>query len=93
MEDVTKTVTTPLVPTTVPATLDTYWMTMNMDALVILYSKYYSKILNYIVSDIDECATANGNCDQNCHNTNGSYYCTCGSGWRLDPDGHTCNGD
>ena len=44
-------------------------------------------------SDVDECATANGNCDQDCHNTNGSYYCTCGSGWRLDPDGHTCNGN
>ena len=43
--------------------------------------------------DIDECATANGNCDQDCHNTNGSYYCTCDSGWRLDPDGHACNGE
>ena len=50
-------------------------------------------LVYYSNADIDECATDNGGCDQDCHNTYGSYYCTCGSGWRLDPDGHTCNGE
>ena len=34
MENVTKTVTTLLVPTTVPVTLDTCWMRTIMDVLV-----------------------------------------------------------
>ena len=36
MEDVIRTVTTLLVHTTVPATQDTYWIMISMDALVIL---------------------------------------------------------
>ena len=42
--------------------------------------------------DRNDCATDHDNCDQHCHNTHGLFYCTCDSGWRLDPDGHTCNG-
>ena len=47
----------------------------------------------YIPVDIDECATDNGGCDQNCHNTTGSYYCTCNIGYLLDDDKHGCNGN
>ena len=43
--------------------------------------------------DIDECATNNGGCDQNCHNTAGSYYCTCNTGFLLDDDDHGCSGE
>ena len=35
MEDVIRTVITIMVPTTVHVTLDTYWMTISMDAMVI----------------------------------------------------------
>ena len=32
-------------------------------------------------------------CEQNCHNTIGSYSCTCNSGFVIDVDGHTCHGN
>ena len=96
MEDVIKTVTTLLAPTTVPVTLDTCWMRTIVDAWVICYLSIYCftfgmQLFSCMHADIDECAYSNGNCDQDCHNTNGSYYCTCSDGWHLD--GHTCNGD
>ena len=45
-----------------------------------------------ICVDVDECTTNNGGCDQNCHNTVGSYYCTCNIGYLLDDDEHGCSG-
>jgi hypothetical protein len=41
--------------------------------------------------DIDECSISNGNCDQNCNNTIGSYYCSCVNGYRLNTNNKTCN--
>ena len=43
----------------------------------------------HITVDIDECAE-NGTCDQNCTNTDGSFNCSCDSGYELD--GRNCNG-
>ncbi|CAI8023734.1 Signal peptide, CUB and EGF-like domain-containing protein 1 [Geodia barretti] len=40
--------------------------------------------------DINECATANGNCAQMCTNTPGSHTCSCHSGYRLNNDGRSC---
>lgn len=37
-------------------------------------------------TDVNECATANGKCDQQCTNTYGSYYCSCRNGYRLEGD-------
>ena len=32
-------------------------------------------------------------CDQNCHNVNGSYVCSCDEGYVLDDDdGRSCDG-
>lgn len=45
-----------------------------------------------IVSDIDECAMNYDSCEQNCHNTNGSYYCSCITGYRLSIDEFNCDG-
>ena len=42
--------------------------------------------------DIDECAVLNANCSQVCVNTNGSYYCSCYPGYRLEADNRTCDG-
>ena len=42
--------------------------------------------------DIDECAEGKSGCDHDCTNTDGSYVCNCMSGYRLDMDRHTCNG-
>ena len=50
------------------------------------YLKLYKSV------DIDECAEGTDGCAQNCSNTIGSYTCSCGSGYRLASDGHSCNG-
>ena len=57
-----------------------------------LNKNHRALLILFLLLDIDECAAENGGCDQHCHNTVGSYFCTCDSGWRLDPDRHTCNG-
>ena len=41
--------------------------------------------------DINECTGVN-NCQQICTNTAGSYTCSCGIGFLLSENGHTCNG-
>ena len=48
----------------------------------------------YIIlfQDINECATANGDCSQICVNTNGSYYCMCEPGYWLEPNLKNCSG-
>ena len=43
--------------------------------------------------DIDECEEGTDECDQNCTNTNGSYYCTCMDGYKLESDNQTCTGN
>ena len=43
-------------------------------------------------ADIDECAINIDGCDQICTNTNGSFYCSCNTGYRLNVDNKTCDG-
>ena len=43
-------------------------------------------------NDIDECREGTDQCAQNCHNTVGSYTCSCQTGYRLNPDGRRCDG-
>ena len=42
------------------------------------------------VTDVDECSTNSNDCDTNadCTNIDGSFTCTCKSGW--DGDGKAC---
>ena len=42
--------------------------------------------------DINECLLGNGQCDHDCHNTIGSYYCTCQMGYLLLEDHRGCTG-
>ena len=59
---------------------------------VITYN-IYKIIINYtIMADLDECALHLDSCDNNadCKNINGSYDCTCRSGYHGN--GFTCNG-
>ena len=44
-----------------------------------------------IITDINECDTNNGNCDQICENSQGSYQCECHSGFSLQGK-HKCYG-
>ncbi|CAH1238883.1 SCUBE1 [Branchiostoma lanceolatum] len=39
-------------------------------------------------TEIDECASNSAGCDHNCINTDGSYYCTCRSGYQLSGSRH-----
>lgn len=45
----------------------------------------------FFLLDINECNLNNGGCNQKCHNTHGSYYCSCESGYNL-VGGNTCYG-
>ena len=42
--------------------------------------------------DINECSTNNGGCAHNCTNTQGSFRCSCRSGFQLASDRRGCNG-
>ena len=46
-----------------------------------------------MILDIDECRQGINLCSQNCHNSIGSYVCTCGSGFLINVDGKTCVGE
>ena len=45
---------------------------------------------NYV--DIDECFDDIDGCAQQCTDTDGSYNCSCGSGYTLASDDHGCDG-
>ena len=46
----------------------------------------------YFCLDIDECTAGTHDCDQVCTNTDGSFTCSCNSGYTLDSNGRRCNG-
>ena len=50
-----------------------------------------STMMQYV--DVNECLDNNGGCSDNCTNTNGSYYCSCFSGFELLSDNHNCEGN
>ena len=43
-------------------------------------------------SDINECQTSNGGCNQTCINTVGSFQCFCDIGYTLASDNLGCDG-
>ncbi len=42
--------------------------------------------------DINECLLGMDMCDHDCHDTQGSYTCSCRQGYTLDSDGYSCIG-
>ncbi len=57
-----------------------------------LYLKYWLVCHLCLPADIDECRSSNGGCSQTCTNTEGSFDCSCDSGFMLQ-DGITCEGN
>ena len=54
----------------------------------------YDYVLMFCIQlDIDECATENGGCEVQCTDTNGSFACSCGTGYHLGDDGKSCDGE
>ena len=47
----------------------------------------------FFFSDTDECSLRIDNCVQTCTNTEGSFLCGCNTGFQLNRDGATCNGE
>ena len=45
-----------------------------------------------MIADINECLMNNGGCSQICINTNGSFMCSCLTGYSLSIDNTTCQG-
>lgn len=48
-----------------------------------------SHATNVLSSDVDECAPPSAPCVHHCINTDGSYYCQCKEGFRLE-ENSTC---
>ena len=46
----------------------------------------------FIYSDINECDTINGGCEQICTNAIGSFACSCTVGYHLDGNRFNCTG-
>ena len=49
-------------------------------------------MLKFLLTDKNECRVNNGGCIHYCHNTIGSYYCYCKTGYQLYSDRHRCIG-
>ena len=49
-------------------------------------------MLLYFFTDIDECASNNGRCDQVCTNIIGRFECACDPGYLLHMDETVCEG-
>jgi len=47
----------------------------------------------FLAADINECLTLNGGCSQLCSNNDGSYRCSCNTGFQLSEDTRTCVGE
>ena len=60
-----------------------------MVLLVVVIIVYY---IYFLYLEIDECATSTDDCEHDCVNTEGSFYCICDDGYRLNADNATCDG-
>ena len=60
---------------------------------VVMCFYFQSDITIPFCPDVDECSDENGGCSQICTNAEGSFLCECTTGYLLDSDGATCNGE
>lgn len=54
-----------------------------------MYGRRFARLFCVFASDINECEGDHG-CDQNCVNMDGSYTCSCNTGYTID--GFRCHG-
>ena len=60
--------------------------------LLIISQMQQTQHVVFIFLDINECLINNGGCQHHCHDSDGSYTCSCSNGYQLNSDGHTCDG-
>ena len=53
----------------------------------------YTSFMESSLLDINECREGTDLCAQNCHNSVGSYVCTCVDGFIISIDGMNCIGE
>ena len=46
----------------------------------------------FVYVDINECIEKKDECDHNCHNTIGSYQCSCRDGYKIENNKRNCTG-
>ena len=94
MEDVLVPVLTLLVATTVLVPLVVHWALMVMPVMVSSACVLVIVLSQHTISDNNECSAGTDNCSQNCHNTGncGGFYCSCNTGYTLNSNGYSCNG-
>ena len=61
------------------------------EVLIAIYF-VFTQIFLHSCTDINECSTNNGGCAHSCVNTQGSFTCSCRSGFQLASDGRGCDG-
>ena len=53
---------------------------------------YFINAFLFPIPDLDECTMGVHSCEQSCHNTPGSYSCSCEEGFQLRADKRHCIG-
>ena len=57
-------------------------------------SKFFFFLPFLLLLDFNECQSNTSNrCEQDCVNVPGSFTCDCGKGYKLNADGHSCDGN
>jgi len=51
---------------------------------VMNFQRHNDPVSQYIVVDVNECATDNGGCNQTCTNLVGGFSCECYNGYQQD---------
>ena len=61
--------------------------------MYITFPHMYMFTCVFFFSDNDECSLRIDDCVQTCTNTEGNFFCGCNTGFQLNSDGATCDGE
>ena len=93
MEVVNNTVSTLTHRSCVAVNQDIVSMLIEEHAVVGLFATVLYEVLILCVNaEVDECSEDLDNCEHECTNTDGSFTCSCHTGYQLNSDGHSCSG-
>ena len=92
MEDANRHVLTLMAHSDVPVSQDMFWQLIIPVVMVRLATTGLFSIYHCILLDFDECESKNGGCNQTCSNTDGSFECSCITGYILAANNSNCNG-